>query len=342
LDILINEVIQIADIQVRALKNTEFQKWDELVENSPIGTIFHSSDWLIFSAGFAGKKLKIYGCFRNERLVGGCSLYISRRFFNMASSTGKMTPFGGILLGESSSKNVREKETIYNNIIRSLCDAIDAEHFDHIEFINAPDFLDTRPFIWNGWASKILYTYYLDLNMDFEKNISKDARWTINKAIKNNIVIKKLNDPSIFYDIFSMTSMRQGFDSAMSEKFFKDVFNIFQGKSEMWVAETKTGEIAASEIILYDNKRAYRWAAASHTELRKTGAPSLLLYEIFRASITKGIKQINLMAANTPQLAKFISGFNPILVPYYSVEKSSIKYKIIINTYNILKIAKNR
>ncbi len=134
-----------------------------------------------------------------------------------------------------------------------------------------------------------------------------------------------------------MTSMRQGFDPAISEKFFKDIFDIFQGKSEMWVAETKSGEIAASEIILYDNKRAYRWAAASHTELRKTGAPSLLLYEIFRASITKGLKQINLMAANTPQLAKFISGFNPILVPYYAVEKSSIRYNIVMNIYDILK-----
>lgn len=330
-------MIQITDIEVRALEKTEFQKWDELVENSPTGTIFHSSDWLISSGRFARKKVKIYGCFKDERLVGGCSLYISKRFFYMASSTGKMTPYGGIILEESSSKNVREKENIYNNIIRSLCDAIDVEHFDHIELINAPDFLDARPFIWNGWASKILYTYYLDLNMDFEKNISKDARWTINKAIKNNIVIKKLNDSSIFYDIFSMTFMRQGFDPAISEKFFKDIFDIFQDKSEMWVAETKSGEIAASEIILYDNKRAYRWAAASHTELRKTGAPSLLLYEIFRASITKGLKQINLMAANTPQLAKFISGFNPILVPYYAVEKSSIKYKIGINICNIFK-----
>jgi hypothetical protein len=302
-----------------------------------MGTIFHSSDWLIFSGRCAGKKGKIYGCFKDERLVGGCSLNISKRFFNMASSTGKMTPYGGIILGESSSKNVRDKENINNNIIRSLCDAFDIERFDHIELINAPDFLDARPFIRNGWNGRILYTYYLDLDTNIEKNISKDARWTINKAIKSDIVIKKLHDPSVFKDLFSMTIKRQGLNITMSDKFFEDIFSILQSKLEMWVAQTKTGEIAASEIILYDHKRAHRWVAASHTELRKTGAPSLLLFEIFKDSRNRGLKEINLMAANGPQIAKFISSFNPRLVPYYAVEKSSIKFKIGTNIYNLLK-----
>jgi hypothetical protein len=42
----------------------------------------------------------------------------------------------------------------------------------------------------------------------------------------------------------------------------------------------------------------------------------------------KGFKKINLMAANTPQLAKFISGFNPQLVPYYSVQNVRGIYRI--------------
>lgn len=37
---------------------------------------------------------------------------------------------------------------------------------------------------------------------------------------------------------------------------------------------------------------------------------------------SRDFKEINLMAANTPHLTKFISSFNPVLVPYYKVEKS--------------------
>jgi hypothetical protein len=42
----------------------------------------------------------------------------------------------------------------------------------------------------------------------------------------------------------------------------------------------------------------------------------------------KGFKKFNLMAANTPHIAKFISGFYPDLVPYYSVQKIRGIYRI--------------
>ena len=42
----------------------------------------------------------------------------------------------------------------------------------------------------------------------------------------------------------------------------------------------------------------------------------------------KGFQKFNMMAANTPNLAKFISGFNPELVPYYSVQKIRGIYRI--------------
>ena len=86
------------------------------------------------------------------------------------------------------------------------------------------------------------------------------------------------------------------------------------------------------------NKKAYRWSAASHTEFKDTGATSLLLYEIFQDLKNRGFKEINLMAANTPHLAKFISSFNPELVAYYSVEKKIALVKIVEDIYRWIKI----
>ena len=82
------------------------------------------------------------------------------------------------------------------------------------------------------------------------------------------------------------------------------------------------------------NKKAYRWSAASHTEFKDTGATSLLLYEIFQDLKNRGFKEINLMAANTPHLAKFISSFNPELVAYYSVDKKTFLTKILMAIYH--------
>lgn len=335
------------DIEIRELKKEEYKMWDELVERSPHGTIFHKSFWLTTSSEMLNKKLKIYGCFENEELVGGCSLYTYKfkRFFKLASSIIEMTPYGGVILAPSTSTKVREQEQSYRDIIKSLCNAFDKEHFDHIQITNSPDFIDVRPFIWNGWGGRILYAYYLNLCEDIEKSISKNARRTIKGAIKSNISVKKLNSDDVkryfsrYYDLFKMTYLRQNIQPPVPMDFLKTMMNMLhdQQKDEMWIAKTSSGEIAAAEVIVFDDKRAYRWSPASHTELRKTGATSLLLYEIFQDLKKKGFKEINLMAANTPRLAKFISSFNPKLVPYYPVEKKISLIKVGESIYKAIK-----
>jgi len=328
-------------IEVRELKKEEYKIWDELVDLSPHGTIFHKSFWLTTCSELLNKKLKIYGYFENDQLVGGCSLYIYKlkRFFKMASSTIEMTPYGGIVLVPSPSSKVREREKMYRDIIKSLCNAFDNEHFDYIQITNSPDFVDIRPFTWNGWDSKIHYAYYLILEYEIEKSISKKARNIIRKAIKNNITVHKLNDPSIFHNLFLMTFKRQNLNPPVTREFLEKIIGLLKSKDtgEMWIAETPSGEAASAEIVIWDNKRAYRWSAASHTDFKNTGATSLLLYEIFQDLKNRGFKEIDLMAANTPQLAKFISSFNPELVPYYSVERKTNLIKIGRNIYEMIK-----
>jgi hypothetical protein len=320
------------EIEIRELKKDEYRLWDELVESSPHGTIFHKSFWLTTCSELLNKKLKIYGCFENDQLVGGCSLYIYKlkRFIKIASSICEMTPYGGVVLAQLPSSKVREREQTYRDIIKSLCNAFDNKHFDHIQITNSPDFIDVRPFIWNGWDSKIFYAYYLILN-DFEKRLSRDPKRNIKKAIKNEISIEKSNDITSFYELFEETFSRQGLKPPVTKGFLVNVFDMLlkYEKVEMWIAKTKSEEIAAAEIFVYDNKRAYRWSAATHTELRKTGAYSLLLFKVFKDMQNRGFKEINLMAANTPQLTEFITSFNPKLMPYYKVKKSSTKYKLV-------------
>lgn len=318
----------------------DFEKWDELVNESRYGTIFQSSDWLNTISDILNKNLKIYGCFENGRLVGGCSIYINNlKFLKKGSSTATMTPYGGILLREFSSNKVRENEQIYNMIIKLLLEAIDIEQLDSVDIISPPGFIDLRPFFRNGWNSKILYTYHLKLDMNIEKEIPKRVRWTIKKAIKNNIVVKKLTDPSIFYELFSMTFERQGLKPPVTRNFLEKIIDLLVKKKigEMWIAETTSSEVISAEIIVYDNKRAYRWAAASHTDFKNFGGTSLLLYNIFQNLIEREFKEINLMAANSPHLTKFISGFNPILVPYYEIEKSKWLFKIFRFAYSSYK-----
>ena len=214
----------------------------------------------------------------------------------------------------------RKMEKDFRDIVNSQCNVLENEHFDYIHLVNSPDLTDVRPFTWNGWHSDVQYAYYLDLD-NFEGKISKDARWAINKATNEGIAVERCEDATIIWRLWTETFARQHLRPPASEDFFKTMLVLMQNQNvgEMWIARTKSDEVAAAEIFVYDHKRVYRWCAASSTRLRKTDAPSLLLYEALRNLENKGFKEINLMAATMPRLAMFVAQFNPRLVPYYSV-----------------------
>jgi len=312
-------------MELEVVGEDQCARWDRLVDDSPHGTVFHKSFWLTTCAASLNKKMRIYGCYERGELVGGCSLYVHEgRFLRTAESNAVMTPYGGFVLAPPRSKDLRREEKRYRDIVECLLQAFAQESFDVVRITNPPEFLDIRPLTWNGWRSGVRYAYYLDLDT-FEENMSKDVRWTAKKAAKNGIRIRRLEnpDPSSYYKLFSMTFKRQNLEPPATQEFLEKVLDALasEGAGEMWMAETPAGDIASAEIIAWDTKRAYRWSAASDTRFRETGATSLLLCEVFRDLKRRGFKEINLMAANTPQLGKFVASFNPRLMSYYSVER---------------------
>ena len=55
-------------MDTRVLKDKEdLKKWDELIENSKHGTIFHKSYWLNTNDNLLNKQLRIYGCFEENQ-----------------------------------------------------------------------------------------------------------------------------------------------------------------------------------------------------------------------------------------------------------------------------------
>jgi hypothetical protein len=312
-------------LEVRELGLNEYTSWDELVNESPYGTIFHSSFWLTACSRALGNALKIYGCFEGGRLIAGCSLFILGP--KKADATIRMTPYGGIVMAPLRTDNVRRQEEANAAIIKCLTQSLVGRGYQYLRLVNPPGVIDVRPFLWTGWDVRVYYTYYFDLEGKVEDRVSKDVRWAARKAVKNNITVRRLEKPDVskYDELFSMTFARKALTRPAPSGFLREMFRTLADEeaSEMWVAETPSGDLACAEVILRDSKRAYRWSAASHTEHRGTGATALLLCEIFRDLQERNVKEIDLMAANTPVLAKFIGSFNPRLVPFYQVDRKT-------------------
>jgi hypothetical protein len=331
-----------SEVEVKELAPEDYGTWDELARESSQGSIFHKSFWLAFSANALKRELKIYGCFEGGNLIGGCSVYVRKMgSLRVADSILPMTPYGGVVLARPRSDNVRKQEEACANIIRQLDKAFGAAGYDYICITNSPEFIDIRPFTWNGWRSSVSYAYYLDVQEFSDETVSKEVRWSARKAIEKGVTVKKLDipDASSFYRLLLVTYRRQSLEPPVSADFLENALKTLMSEHacEMWTAETPSGDLASAEIIVRDAKRAYRLSAASDSRLRQTGATSLLLCEILRDLKVRGFKEINLMAANTPRLAKFVAAFNPRLLPYYSVERKNLIARVAESVYRATK-----
>lgn len=324
------------DFEARILEDYEYNLWDELVVQSPQGSIFHNSDYLRMVADASSRKLNIYGCFKDDELVGGCPLFVKRLIGSyFAVSSGPLTPYAGFLLPDLDSTNVRKSELVQHGILNALCDRIQADHYSSITITNSPDLLDIRPCLWRGWEGHVAYTYYVNLEGNFSERFSKSVRREVRKAVDAGIYVEKLGDTAIHHKLLTQVFGRQGLDAPADENFFTNMLNLIERKKcgSMWVARDEPGNALASRIWIWDNKRAYAWSAASTPAFRDSGANQYLFVSVLEEMQKMGFRQVNIMHGNTQRLSYHAAGYNPILVPYYDVRKCGL----LFNTLNALR-----
>lgn len=313
----------------RILSSDEFEEWNELVNLSNQGTVFHLSEWIKTSADASNTPFELIGVYDNNKLIGGCPIHYKKKYhLSYLTSNISLAPYGGVLLTPHLGSQIRENEQVDNAIINSLREYLEKKRFTYISIANEHNITDIRPYIWNGWNATIRYTYMQPLMGDIWNHISRKARNIIRKAQKLEVTIDKGYDPECYWGLNVDTYQKQNRPVPMSKEYITALMDMAIEKNlgEMWIAKMPNGDTAAAEFVLWDGKMAHRWSAASNSAYKESGATSLLLYELFVDMQKRGFTKMNMMAANTPQLTKFVSSFNPELQPYYIVTKSRIPF----------------
>lgn len=328
------------EIEVRELVPAEYEDWDLLVDKAQPGTLFHTSQWLEICRDVLAKDLRIYGCFRNGELVGGCPLFVKKikGILKVATSTCDMTSYSGPLIKEGASskasKRVRETHEILNSLRKFLC----KQGFDSIHLTFSLGFEDIRPFTWNGWDSTVHYTHYLNLKENVDNNISQSIRRELKIATEAGLKTRAWNNPETYYQLLSVAYEKQNLAPPLPREFFERVFKLIQEKDigYMFVSETPEGEAVAAHLNLYGKKCTVIWTSAMNPDFGRLGLNALLYYNEFLDLKSRNLEYMNVMAANIPRFADFIMSFSPELVPYYSVALESKKYSIAKTLYKTM------
>jgi hypothetical protein len=319
-------------IEVRELLQSEYKEWDLLVEKAQPGTLFHTDQWLDICRDVLTLDLRIYGCFREGELVGGCPLFVKdfKGPLKVGYSTCNMTDYCGPLIMEDA--NIKASQQLLENheILNSLREFLCSQDFDKIHLVFSPGFNDIRPFTWNGWVPDVHYTQYLDLKENIKNNISRKIKLDLKSAAKAGLKTRVWNDPEIYYDLFSKVFEKQNLEPPLPKEFFEKVFKLIREKDigYMYVCETPEEEVAAAHLNLYGKKCTVTWSSARNLSLN-VGANAFLFYNEFLDLQSRNFEYMNVMAGNVPRFADFMRGFSPKLIPYYSVTLENKKYTIL-------------
>jgi len=121
------------------------------------------------------------------------------------------------------------------------------------------------------------------------KNLDKDARWGINRAKKDNLIVEETNkkeDWNEFYNIYKQTIFEGGADIESIEELKKKIIVFFVCKKERKIIAGAALEMKKEKPTLYIN--------ASLKEFKNSQPNNLLYWECIIWSKKHGFKELDL------------------------------------------------
>lgn len=168
-------------------------------------------------------------------------------------------------------------------------------------------------------------TYIIDLQNDLDtifSNFRENTRRNIRKAAKK-LTIETNDNVQLFYEVNAKTFQRQKMKVGYSLSYWQKLYiQIKENQAgELLFARDTEGGIHAAICIVWDTQAAYFLVGGADTDLRESGAMSLLFWEVVQRSKAKGLKKFDLVGANVPHIERFKLGFGGERVNYFRMLK---------------------
>jgi len=294
--------------------------WDDFARRAVGGTPFATTPWLACAGAATGEPWRLFGCFRNGRLVAGVSGLARQRGFGRQLVTPPLFPHGGFLHLPSDSRSPARLEADRNGAMRALIEFLHGR-FDSVQLTHAPGLVDAREFIWAGWKTTPRYTYQLDLveRQDIWDGLERRTRTAIRKAEKEGFRARATNDTELLRRQFELVYDRQHGAPPVEVDVVGRVAEAAQeaGLTETWLVESPGGATGAIVAFTAGGDQAYAWIAGADPSFRDSGAAALLYWRFLEQT---GASRFDFAGANIPGIALFKRGFGCQLVPYFAVE----------------------
>lgn len=301
--------------------------WDDFIDSSPYGTIFHKRGFLETIEKHTGYTLLPYGMYAKDKLVCVFPVFLKTNYgVNVILSPPPRTgvPYMGFVMSEEYDTLTQNgKEVRMREVILELTGKLDEFSPIYISIQVIPSFIDVREFKWNDYSIEPLFTYYLPTDAPLEeilKGFSRSTRNAIKRIIENkfNIEIKESTDLDPFYEILSKRYEEQGIRfPIVSIEYLGDLLRLYPDNIRPYYVYDEDKNILGSSLAIIYKDKVISWMGTPKPDV-SLPVNDLIFWELIKiAKDTNRIFEIG--GADTRRLCTFKARFNPSLETNYRV-----------------------
>ena len=213
------------------------KRWDQFVETSPQGLLFHKWDFLKTVERHSKYRFLPYCVYSGEEPRCIFPFFIMRDRHGMTYMVSPppldtQIPYLGPAFDPSvQALKATAKEKILDQVTDELCREIDTIAPNFVYFMTVPNFLDVRFFVWKNYREHSRFTYAIDLERSLDEiwaSFSRSCRRRSRSVSAHSPEIQQTDDVSPLLDIWRPRFAELGMQvPLLSDSYLKELVAAF-------------------------------------------------------------------------------------------------------------------
>ena len=327
-------------VEIRRATEEDRDRWDGLVERSSHGTPFHLDAFGWVAAEYAGVEYFPLIGYVGQEPVGLFPTF--HRSHGPVTTVFSPPPNLQITYQGPAMVNVeklkrRKADRRHRRFVEGCLDYIEQEltpNYVHVR--TASQYLDSRPFVQDGFEASPGHTYVVDITPDEETllgQFSSDARGNVTDEY-DGLTIGVGGAGGIRQIVEQVRQRHDAQDEPFDvpASFVVDLWRALpDGVVRPYVCEVD-GTFAGGMVTLEHGETVYRWLGGAKHD---ADAPinDLVDWRIIREARSRGIERYDLVGANQPNIARYKAKFAPSLELYQQLERGTTLMRLASNVY---------
>lgn len=307
---------------------TELGSWDNLVADSPQGSIFCQSLFL----NALEVEYDLWLVLRAGQPELGAVLF--RRGDEVLPAPYPFTMYQGMFFTQAVAT------LPYHNRFRKIPAILDfvlgelSTHYNRLSFCMHYNMEDIRGLQWfhyhepdqGRFRIDLNYTGLIDLqapnNFDaYVATIRKKNRQHYRRAMRDDLSVEVSDDVDTLDHLHNLTFKRQGLGRQdRNANLLRSITAtaLSGGFGELLVCSDGDGEALAATLFIRDEECGYSIFAGNNPTYNLKNAGTVLLLENIRRCMDRGLKRVDMCGINSPNRGDFKTSFNALPVPYFT------------------------